>query len=194
MSGLRFAPWALFAALLMVAGAVYFAGGLPAVVLAAPGADEGFKATIDPGAGTEHLGPSLWVRLVKHANGETVPVASKVKLGAFTNVTLEVSLADAIDDAGGSHVSGDVWSIPTAEVLDIVQREDVLYAALEESNVRSTLVDHARLDGTLNDVVRAFDGGVSASSAAQYVFLSADDSVVVDVRVPDESTADTVRT
>lgn len=113
----------------------------------------------------------------------------QVELHARYDLTPTVSLSDAVTSAGGVHVAGNVWRIPTGKALAIIQREDVYRADLESP----TATTNPRLDGTLNSIITALAGTVPAEAAVQYSMFTREDGVVVEAHVPTAKMATAVR-
>ncbi len=112
-----------------------------------------------------------------------------MKLHARDDLTPTGSLSDAITSAGGTHVAGDVWEMPTSKTLAIIQREDIYRATLESP----TATTNPRIDATLNDIIVALAGTVPAEAAVQYSMFTHEDGVVVEAHVPTAKMATAVR-
>lgn len=147
-------------------------------------------ATVDPGAGTAYLDPTLWGILQTQSTGGQVPETIRVGMDILPHIKLDQTLADHIKSVGGSHVEGQTWDIPTSRTLEIIQRSDVFYVVLVQD---SAPAGNSNLDETLNAVAIAIAAGIPATDAVQYAKYSGDGKVVVEVTTPDVLTAAAVQ-
>lgn len=130
--------------------------------------------------------------LHRHADGETVPDDVVVRLGSLIDADVDIPLDEYITSVGGEKLGEYTYRIPTAELLSVIQRPDVFYAAQPED--ATEVVDpYPTLDQTLNDVVAAYAGGVPAENAAQYAKFIKDDLVLVVMNATDAATIASIR-
>ncbi len=146
--------------------------------------------TVDPGAGTAYLDPTLWSILQKHSTGGDVPESVRIGMDILPHVTLDRTLADHIKSVGGTHVEEQTWDIPTSRTLEIIQRSDVSYVVLVQDTPPTV---NSQLDETLNAVALAMAAGIPAADAAQYAKYSENGKIVVEITAADVSTAAAVQ-
>ena len=144
------------------------------------------QAIIDPGPGTEYIGPHLWALLQRQANGED-GLPSPLRIRLIDDITDEAALETAIEEAGGTAQGDGVWEIPTAKALAIIQRPDVYYADIVPVGQTDEAAD-PQLNETLADIASAYANGISAEQAAQYALFIRNGSVAVEVAIADAST------
>ena len=91
-----------------------------------PTTDRGSTRTIvDPGPGTEYLGPQLWGFLQRHVDGFPVPPEIIIAIG-HTEIGEEPAIGDFIESLGSMRVAPHTWEVPSDKVLLVVQRPDVI--------------------------------------------------------------------
>lgn len=144
------------------------------------------QTTIDPGPGTEYIGPHLWALLQQQANGED-GLPSPLRIGLGYDITDEAALKTAIKEAGGTTQGDGVWEIPTAKALTIIQRPTVYYAEIVPVGQTDEAAD-PQLNETLADIASAYANGISVEQAAQYALFIRNGSVAVEVAIADAST------
>ena len=119
----RFTIAALVVALMLGAVAVGLVGlGLPVAEAQEPQEQQ----VIDTGPGTKYIEPRLWGLMYRHAAEEDgLPANVEIKIDVHPDVTLDTTLKKHVTDAGGSHVTGNIWTVPTGALAGLVQRSDV---------------------------------------------------------------------
>ena len=174
-----------------IAVAMLFAMSALATVLVLPTeartqTTDATPATVDPGAGTAYLDPTLWGILQAQSTGGQAPETVRVGMDILLHIKLDQKLSDHITSVGGTHVEEHTWDIPTARTLEIIQRRDVSYVVLVQD---TSPVVNSQLDETLNAVALAMAAGIPAADAAQYAKYSGKGKIVVEITAPDVSTA-----
>ena len=127
------------------------------VVLAGPAQAQEPPATVDPGAGTAYLDPTLWGILQKHSTGGKVSTNVTVGMDTFNHLDMDQTLSEHITAVGGRHIEDQTWEIPTSRTLEIIQRSDVFYVVLVQDPEPTT---NPRLDDTLNAITTAIANGI----------------------------------
>ncbi|MDE2684979.1 MAG: hypothetical protein OXI54_12640 [Chloroflexota bacterium] len=154
---------------------------------------EGQRVIIDPGPGTTHIDPYLWGLLQRQAEGLPVPDRITVSIGSYTEFDINPSLEEFIESLGGEQAAPHTWSLPTGEILGVVQRPDVFEVEIEPAPVSEEPSINTLPYDALRSVVAAYANGVPAESAAQYAMIIKDDSVVVGMNAPDAGTISSIR-
>ena len=148
---------------------------------------------IQLGANTEYIGPRLWAILQRHADGGSVLDFVVVEIGYRTDLEIDPPLEDFIKSIGGEEVADYTWRIPTENALSVIQRPDVLHMAQPPEAAEGESDPHPRMDGTLNDIVAAYTGGISEANAARYAMFVREGSVVLEMESPDAATVGSIR-
>lgn len=159
-----------------------------------PTQEQGTEPTpIDPGPGTEYLGPALWSILQAEANDQGVPPRITIELGVNPAQSPGTGLGKFIRSLDGKKVAEDTWDVPTDQALKVVQRPDVYRAVLVRDGVSGQVTIPANLDDTLGEVVKAHDRKVTAESAALHAMFAKGESVVVAIKAPNAATITSIR-
>ena len=153
----------------------------------------GQGAPIDLGANTEYVGPHLWAMLQRHADGEVVPDFVVVEIGHRTDLEVDPPLEEFIKSVVGEEVAKHTWRIPTENALSVIQRPDLEYMAQPLEATEGEADPYPTMDGTLNDIVAAYVGGVRAADAVQYALFVREESVVLEMQAPDAATVGRIR-
>ena len=143
---------------------------------------------IDTGPGTEYIEPRLWGLMYRHAaRQDGVPEELEIDLRGHRHVTLEVSLDQQIEEAGGAYIGDAIFRVPTGAVAAVIQRPDVWWAALSprppDTSVPASIL--SRLEESLAMVVLAHSNGVPAEQAALAVMIANEGRVGVVIDAPD---------
>lgn len=171
-------------ALAMGVAAALTALVIAAVLFVTPSLSEaqGEPRTIDPGPGTHYIEPGLWGLMYKHAAKEDgLPPRVEVAIGVHSDVKVAKSLSDQITGDGGSHVSENIWRVPTGSLAAVVQRPDVrsIRYAPGVTGAVTTPGILSRVGGDLDEVISARSNGVPASQAAKAVLIASKGKVGV---------------
>ncbi len=180
----RLAP-AIPAALLIVLVFHLFCGA------AQPGFAQG--APVHLGDNTEYVGPYLWTTLQRHADGEAVPDIVVVEIGYRTDLEVDPPLEEFIRSTGGERVAEFTWRIPSGKALSVIQRPDLLYMAQPPEANEGETDPYPNMDGTLDDIVVAYTGGIPAEHAVRYAMFIWDGSVVLEMESSDAATVESIR-
>ena len=183
---------------LFLAATIGILSTIPAVYTPAearmPTQEQGTEPTpIDPGPGTEYLGPALWGILQAEANDQGVPPRITIKLGVNPAQSPGTGLGKFIRSLDGKKVAAATWDVPTDQALKVVHRPDVYRAVLVRDGVSGQVTIPANLDDTLGEVVKAHNNKVTAESAALHAMFAKGDSVVVGIKAPNAATITRIR-
>ena len=148
---------------------------------------------IDLGPNTEYVGPHLWAMLQRHAEDEVVPDLVVVEIGYHTDLEVDPPLEEFIKSAGGEKVAEYTWRIPTENALLVIQRPDLVYMAQPPEATEGDADPYPTMDGTLNDIVAAYAGGITGENAVRYALFVREDSVVLEMQAPDAATVKRIR-
>lgn len=151
---------------------------------------------VDPGAGTEYLGPTLWGLLQRHADGDAmVPDTLDVEFGCFLEHCSKVY--KAVDAAGGTDTDIGASRVPTERLLEIIQMPEVLEARLVDGTpgIVANNTNRATMNRTLTEIIQAYEAGVPASAAIQYAMFidTTDHRMTVTITATDETEDNKVR-
>ena len=187
----------VLAVLFVAAGALWFTASQQQTTFAQNGDAESGQsesAPIDLGTNTTYVDPRLWVTLQKHADGETVPAKVEIQITSRTDVTMDTTLNDYITSVGGTKLSDHTWRIPTSKALSVIQRADVEQVAHPPGATGDAATTYPRMDDTLNAIMSAYSGGITASNAARYALFISDDKVLLEMEAPNAATVTRIRT
>ncbi|MYC31224.1 MAG: hypothetical protein F4X65_14235 [Chloroflexi bacterium] len=145
------------------------------------------------GENTEYVGPRLWAILQRHSDGGAVPDYVVVEIGYRDDLEVGPPLEEFIISGGGEKIAEYTWRIPTGNVLPVIQRPDLLYMAQPEEATEGGTGPYPTMDDTLNDIVVAYTGGVTGDNAVRYAMFVREESVVLEVKSPDEATVEIIR-
>ena len=148
---------------------------------------------IDLGANTEYVGPHLWAMLQRHADGEVVPDLVVVEIGHRTDLEVDPPLEEFIRSVGGEEVAKNTWRIPTENALSVIQRPDLVYMARPAEATEGEADPYPTMDGTLNDIVAAYAGGITGANAVRYALFIREESVALAMKAPDAATVKRIR-
>ena len=110
-------PRLLIVATLAVLLAVVSVGLLVGSPNATPVSAQEEPTVIPLGPRVLHIDPYPWGLMYRHAAEEAnLPSVIELTINVDDTITTTTSLSDQITDAGGSHISGDSWRVPTAAV------------------------------------------------------------------------------
>lgn len=143
----------------------------------------------EPGPNLQYIGPQLWGLVHRHAGGQPVPEQVEAEIITDSTIPAETSLEEQIEDAGGSHVGGDIWVVPVSELAAVMQRDDVALAVLArgETGADGSPI-YNRMNPAMAEVVQSFRAGVPAEQAALRVLFAQDGKVGVTLTAPDADT------
>ena len=150
-------------------------------------------APVHLGDNTEYVGPHLWTILQRHADGETVPDFVVAEIGYRTDLGVDPPLEEFIHSVGGERVAEYTWRIPTGKALSVIQRPDLLHMAQPAEATKGESNPYPTMDGTLNDIVAAYTGGITEANAARYAMFVREGSVVLEMSSPGAATAGSIR-
>ena len=148
---------------------------------------------IDLGANTEYVGPHLWAMFQRHTDGEIVPEFVLVGIGYSTDLEVDPPLEEFIKSVGGEEVANYTWRIPTENALSVIQRPDLLYMAHSPEATEGEADPYPTMDGTLNDIVAAYSGGITGANAVRYGLFVRGESVVLEMQASDAATVGRIR-
>ena len=131
--------------------------------------------------------------LQRFANGETYPEFVVVAVGGRTDVDADPPLEEFIKSVGGEEIEKYTWRVPTGQMLSVVQRPDAVGFAQPQELAENKPDRYPTLDDTLEDIVAAFEGGITAERAAWYALNVHGDSVLVEMQAPDTSGVPNIR-
>ncbi len=183
---------AVLAVLLTVVSIGLLSGGTP---WALAQTEESEPAVIPLGPQVRHIDPEPWGLMYRHAAGEDVRANVVVVVHTDATITVTKSLEDQITDAGGSHVSGNTWRVPTSALASVVQRADVVIVErVPGLTGQASIPAYNRMWGSLEGTVASLGAGVPASEAALKSFIAKDGKVAVFVDAASASQEASVRT
>ena len=131
--------------------------------------------------------------LQRFANGETYPEFVVVAVGGRTDVDADPPLEEFMESVGGEEIEKYTWRVPTGHMLSVVQRPDAVGFAQPQELAENKPDRYPTLDDTLEDIVAAFEGGITAERAAWYALNVHGDSVLVEMQAPDTSGVSNIR-
>ena len=152
------------------------------------------NTTIDPGANTIYIDPYIWGILYKNADGQTVPENVTARVLVNPNITVPTTLSDQITDAGGSHVGGAIWTIPTSDLLEVIQRDDVTEVERHLDGPSGQVDRWPRMNKTLKLVMESRRAGVPDNQAALHAFYAKSGKIVTNINIPSSTRRQQVAT
>lgn len=168
---------AMSAVLLTVASVAVFDDRAP---WASAQTEEAEPAIIPLGPEVRHIDPYPWGLMYRYAAGEdSLPTQIDLAIHIDSTITAAKSLEDQITEAGGSHVAGDIWRVPTSALTAVVQRVDVVIVKEARVTGQAAIPAYGRMWGSLEDAVAAYRARVPASQAALKSFIAKSGSVGV---------------
>ena len=183
---------AMLALLLAVAAVGLLGDGTP---WASAQTDETEPAIIPLGPEVRHIDPEPWGLMYRYAAGEDVPANVVVVIHTDATITVTKSLKDQVTEAGGSHVSGNIWRVPTSSLTAVVQRADVVIVErVPGLTGQASILAYDRMSGSLEGAVSSFRAGVPASQAALKSFIANNGKVAVLIYPASSSQKQQIRT
>ncbi len=167
--------------------------GSPTATPFSSGAETGSEP-VDLGENTEYVGPMLLGLLQRYADGAQTPTHVEIGIGYRTDLNVQPALSDYIESVGGQSIGEYTWRIPTANVLSVIQRADVVAAGFPPGEADETTTMYERMDSTMNTMMTAYAHGATETAAAQYAFGADNGKVVVKIMAPDAATMSRIRT
>ena len=101
-------------------------------------------------------------------------------------------LEEFIHSVGGERLAEYTWRIPTRNALSVIQRPDLLSMA-QPAEAEGETGPYPTMDGTLNDIVFAYTGGIAEDHAVRYAMFVREGSVVLEMESPDAATVGSIR-
>ena len=145
------------------------------------------------GPNIEYIGPYLWAMLQRHADGEAVPDFVVVAVSGRTDVEADPPLEEFIKFVGGEEVEKYTWRIQTGHMLAVVKRPDAVGFAQPHELVENKPDRYPTLGETLEDIIAAFEGGITAERAIWYALYVHGASVLVEMQAPDTNEVASIR-
>ena len=150
---------------------------------------------LDTGENTRFVDPELLAILIRHEAGDTnVPDRMRIfvpvtDFPSGQGDTRGTDPAGFIISRGGSREETEhLFTVPTGAIADLLRLPTVILAIREEAlNEFQEPPSYPKMDENLSTVVRAYELGIPAGQAAQYVSFIRDDRIVLRVVSPAEA-------